>query len=654
MENECTPDLREGVASAREVLRVGNSETDRGSVGRVKTHRVDIDLPSDGLPLSRDAPLSELSVAYECYGERTPAGDNVIFICHALTGDAHAAGISDDACGTVGWWDQMIGPGKGIDTRYYQVICANILGGCKGTTGPSSTNPATGRPYGSDFPPITISDIVDVHCRLLRKLGIDHLAAVIGGSLGGMQVLDWAVRYPDMMDRCICIASAAGLPAQALAFDIVGRKAITSDPDWQNGHYYGTGRTPARGLAQARKIGHITYLSSEMMTRKFGRERRETEPLTGAADDATPAAAFQSDFQVESYLDYQGKKFLRRFDANSYLYITHAMDEYDLAAAHPDLESALQRVHAKMLIVALSSDWLFPPSRSLELANALIRCRKQVSYCTLHAPHGHDAFLVDIEHLSDVVRAFLPWVSPTGGGPSRPPVDTAARQRGMGLSDYIDREAAREPVSRLMRMIQPGSRVLDLGCGKGGLLALLHEQRAVSGLGADIDINHVIDAIDHGYDILQADIDDGLAVIPDGAYDYAILNETLQVVRRPQFVLREMLRVAREGIVTFPNFAKWRSRLQLGLRGHMPKDRTLPFEWYDTPNIHLFTLSDFFELCKKDHIQVLDTACLSEGVLGSLLIRMHLCNIGADTVIVHICRDDRRSAPARRGSIPCS
>ena len=252
-----------------------------GSVGLTATKTVRIDLPSGGLRLESGETLPELTVAYETYGELSSQRDNVIFICHALSGDAHVAGYQDESEASRGWWDEMVGPGKGIDTLHYFVVCANILGGCKGTTGPSSINPRTGKPYGSAFPSITVGDIVDVHTLLLKQIGIERLAGVVGGSLGGMQVLEWAIRYPEMIDRCICVASATSLSAQALAFDIIGRKAIMYDPNWQSGDYYGTGRTPASGLSLARKIGHITYLSPEMMETKFGRDKSEHKQVAG-------------------------------------------------------------------------------------------------------------------------------------------------------------------------------------------------------------------------------------------------------------------------------------------------------------------------------------------------------------------------------------
>jgi homoserine O-acetyltransferase len=607
-------------------------------VGCVRTQTAAIDLPVEGLQLECGRHLPELTVAYETYGDLSPARDNAVFLCHALTGSAHVAGRHEPPDDTPPWWDEMVGPGKGIDTRYYHVICANVLGGCKGTTGPSSIDPHTGKPYGSSFPPITVGDIVAVHRLLLRQLGIERLAGLIGGSFGGMQVLEWVIRYPDTVDRGICIASAASLSAQALAFDVVARHAITSDPNWQGGDYYGSGRVPGEGLAQARKIGHITYLSPGMMARKFGRERREAD----ARGDLEPAAigeGFRTNFQIESYLEHQGRKLVQRFDANSYLHITQAMDEYDLVERFGTLKKAFAPIRAKMLVVALSSDWLFPPSQSVDIANALLRCGKQVSYCRLHAPHGHDAFLVDVEHLAEAIRAFLPWVHTAArprvaGGVTVP----AAGAAGRPARPARDRE---QEYRTILRMIRPGSRVLDLGSGDGELLAFLARERSIRGIGVDIDIGNVIRIIDRGHDIFQADIDAGLAMIPDGMYDYAILSETLQEVRRPKLVLREMLRVAREGIVSFPNVGKWSSRLRLGFWGRMPEGGGEACVWYDTPTVHLFTLRDFTLLCLEEGISVEDRVCIACRGLGRLFCALGRHNLGADRVLVRICRRPR-------------
>jgi homoserine O-acetyltransferase len=579
------------------------------SVGMVGSHTANIPLPPGGFVTEGGIPLLELQIAYESYGELSRERDNVVFVCHALSGDAHVAGFHTLEDKHPGWWDDMVGPGKGLDTNRYQVICANILGGCKGSTGPSSINPETGRPYGSQFPAITIRDIVRAHYLLLNHLGIKRLHAVIGASFGGMQVLEWSILYPEVVDHCICIASAASLSTQALAFDIVGREVITSDPAWAGGDYYGTGKLPKDGLAAARMIGHITYLSPEIMSAKFGRRKRTSEP----------AERFQTLFEVESYLQYQGEKFVERFDSNSYLHITHAMDSYDLSEQYGDLPAAFQKTKSRFLVVALSSDWLFPPEQSLEIANALLRAGKRVSYCLLKAPSGHDAFLVDIEHLSKTIRTFLK----KGTAPA---ISSTAKP------------AKRADHQRISAMIQPGAKVLDLGCGDGNLLDTLASLRHTTGLGVDIDIDHLIASLDRGLDVYHADIDEDLGMIPDHAYDYVVLSQTLQVVRKPRDVLREMLRIAREGIVSFPNFGCWTNRLRLGISGRMPKSPELPFEWYDTPNIHLATFRDFMQLCQEDHIRVVNVIPIADGLVGRLLIRLGLKNLGAERVLVKIAR----------------
>ncbi|OGV61486.1 MAG: hypothetical protein A2498_16420 [Lentisphaerae bacterium RIFOXYC12_FULL_60_16] len=603
------------------------------TVGRVTTQIVRISLPPEGFRLECGQCLPELQIAYETYGTLSDLRDNAVFICHALSGDAHVAGWHDAVgTGMPGWWEEMVGPGKGIDTLHYFVVCANILGGCKGTTGPGSIHPATGKPYGSSFPPITVGDIVQAHSLLVKHLGITGLAGVVGGSFGGMQALEWAIREPEVVSHCVCIASASRLSTQALAFDIVGRQAIMADAGWQNGDYYGNGHGPEAGLSLARKIGHITYLSPEMMGRKFGRDRHEV-PDGGQSGTPSP---FHSNFEVERYLNYQGRKFVGRFDANSYLHITRAMDQYDLGERAASLESALVPVRGKVMIVALSSDWLFPPEQSIELASALLRGNKRVSYCNLHAPHGHDAFLVDVEHLAAAIRAFLPWVEQ--------PDELARREDPAGMRDA----GRKTEFDSMERWIPSGSKVLDLGCGSGALLSRLRASRRVHGVGVEIDIQQVIGVLDEGHDVFQADVDGGLAMIPDGSYEVAILSETLQEMRNPRLVLREMMRVAHQGIVSFPNFGKWSRRLQLWFTGRMPKGGALPFEWYDTPNIHLFTFLDFLDLCRVENIDVLDVVCMPASWVDRALIGMGLRNAGAERVIARISRTSD-GAPAPSG-----
>lgn len=343
--------------------------------------------------------LKEVNIRYETAGTLNADGSNAILVTHALTGDAHVCGKHSPEDRKSGWWDDMIGPGKGIDTNKYFVICSNVLGGCSGTTGPLSIDPDTGEAYNLNFPVITVADMVRAQKALVDHLGIKKLLAVVGGSMGGMQVLEWAVAYPEMMKCVIPIATTSRMSAQGIAFDWIGREAIQSDPQWRNGDYKKFSENPARGLGVARMIAHITYLSDESMTRKFGRNLQDKESYS---------FNFDFDFAVESYLNYQGRKFVERFDANSYCYITRATDYFDLSAhAKGDLVKALEHVKADFLVVSFSSDWLFPPADSHELVRALLRNRKKVSYSNVISGYGHDAFLLEVDTLSKMIRDFL-------------------------------------------------------------------------------------------------------------------------------------------------------------------------------------------------------------------------------------------------------
>ena len=349
--------------------------------------------------------LGPVTVAYETYGTPNAARDNGVFVCHALTGDAHAAGRHAAGDRKPGWWDGFVGPGRGLDTDRFFVVCANVLGGCRGTTGPHETDPDTGEPYGLDFPFITVGDMVAVHAELCRaELGLDRLHAVVGGSLGGMQVLEWAARFPDGLRHAVVVASASRLAAQGIAFNTVGRRAILTDPAFAGGRYYG-GDTPRYGLALARMLAHITYLSEESIERKFGRRLQDL-------DAPTYDLSREVEFQVESYLHYQGKRFIERFDANSYLYLTRAMDYFDLARDRGSLAEALGQTDARFLVASYTTDWLFPTAQSRELVRALLRTGREVSFTEFDSPFGHDAFLIDGElpRLAGVVSRFL------GGG----------------------------------------------------------------------------------------------------------------------------------------------------------------------------------------------------------------------------------------------
>ncbi|MFW6313143.1 MAG: homoserine O-acetyltransferase MetX [Spirochaetota bacterium] len=348
--------------------------------------------------------LGPVTVRYETYGSLNEDRSNAILVLHAFSGDAHAAGYSSETDKRPGWWDTMIGPGRAFDTDRYFMICSNVLGGCRGTTGPGSIDPATGRPYGLSFPVITLEDMVNVQYRLVRHLGIERLLAVAGGSMGGMQALQWSVSYPDAVAGVIVLASTARLSAQGIAFNAVGRNAITSDTRWNDGDYYGK-ESPARGLAIARMVGHITYLSDASMHEKFGRRLQEREQF---------GFDFSDQFKVESYLEYQGGNFVDRFDANTYLYLSKAIDYFDLGGKYGSLERAFAGVTSKFLVVSYTSDWLYPSYQSKEIVVALMRNRKDVSYTELDCPYGHDSFLLETERQRPLLASFLATVNRHG------------------------------------------------------------------------------------------------------------------------------------------------------------------------------------------------------------------------------------------------
>jgi homoserine O-acetyltransferase len=396
--------------------RAAGALASTGSVGRVETQY--LELP-DPVQLDCGRQLSGVRIAYETYGTLAPERDNVILVCHALSGDAHAAGLSDsptaastrdgfaaeDRDGSVGkalgWWDGMIGPGKAFDTDHFFVVSTNLLGGCRGTTGPSSLDPATGKPYGSSFPVITVSDMVRTERAFLDALGIERLAAVAGGSLGGMQAFEWAIRYPDQVDAIVVIASTHALHPQGVAWNAIAREAIMRDPAWQHGDYYGTGHAPQAGMGVARMVGHVTYLSAPALQEKFGRRLQFSDDIRYTITDA--------EFEVESYLRHQADSFVRRFDANTYLYTSRALSYFDLARQYGggSLTEALQDVNARTLLISFSSDWLYPPAGSEEIEAALRELSKPVELHVIEAPYGHDCFLLEEARQTPIIRRFL-------------------------------------------------------------------------------------------------------------------------------------------------------------------------------------------------------------------------------------------------------
>lgn len=570
------------------------AEIEENSVGIVKTQKLRLLEQDRPLVLACGKTLAPIDVAYETYGTLNEAGDNTVLICHALSGSAHVAGYSSSDDRKPGWWDVMVGPGKGIDTNKYFVICSNFLGGCSGTTGPASINPATGKPYGLDFPMITIADMVRVQKLLLDKLGVKKLLAVIGGSIGGMQVLQWAIEYPDFVKAAIPIATTSHLSAQSIAFDTVGRNAILADPNFADGQYQGA-RQPARGLGIARMIGHITYLSEESMRDKFGRKLR-------SADDYK--YDFKSEFAVETYLDYQGQSFVERFDANSYLYITKAADYFDLTKDYGSLIKAFANVRSRFLVISFASDWLFTPAQSKAIVDALVANRKDVSFCNVASPYGHDAFLLEPEVLGSLISGFL-------GATHRPAVRAASR-RGQSPASAVGRQIrsfeqakrTRVDYELIESLVEPNSTVLDVGCGDGELLANLTADRNIKGEGIELDQDLVLACVNRGLSVVQRDVERGLENYADKSFDYVILSQTVQTIKNPEKVFTELLRLGRRVIVSFPNFAHWRCRAQLFFFGKAPATKQLSFDWHDSPNIHCLSLKDFDRFCRKLGVRV--------------------------------------------------
>ena len=595
------------------------------SVGAVVAQRAQFDTP---LPLACGRSLPRYELAYETYGTLDAARANAVLVCHALNASHHVAGYYVDDPDNVGWWDNMVGPGKPLDTDRLFVVGVNNLGSCFGSSGPLSIDPATGAPWGADFPLVTVEDWVDSQARLADRLGIRQWAAVMGGSLGGMQALAWATRYPDRIRHALVIAAAPNLSAQNIAFNEVARQAIRSDPDFHGGHFEASGTKPRRGLVVARMIGHITYLSDEQMEEKFGRTLREGLKFS-----------FEPEFQIESYLRHQGQKFAEYYDANTYLRITKALDYFDPAiATDGNLGKALSPATCRFLVVSFTTDWRFAPARSREIVKALVDNKREVSYAEVVAAHGHDAFLLDDPQYMAIVRAYYERIAAEIGSEtnfpaassrtraerqssSTTPFPTGANDGGKVVSDptfsasYVPSAAAaagRADFATIARWVAHGSQVLDLGCGDGSLLAYLARERGAKGYGIEIDDAGVLACVASGVNVLQGNLDTGLAGFDDASFDCVVLSQTLQAMHRIEDIVTEMLRVGREAIVTFPNFGHWTHRWQI-LRGRMPVSTSLPYQWYDTPNIHLCTVADFDAFLAERRLDVMNRVVLAGG-----------------------------------------
>lgn len=564
----------------------------RDSVGCILPQSLVVTTPLD---LEGGGRLETYELVYETYGELNADRSNAVLVCHALNASHHVAGVRPDNPRDTGWWDNMVGPGKPLDTRRFFVIGVNNLGSCFGSTGPASLDPATGRPYGSSFPVVTVDDWVRSQAVLADHLGIQRFAAVMGGSLGGMQALQWAIRFPDRVGHALIIASTPRLSAQNIAFNEVARRAILNDPEFHDGRYYDHDTLPRQGLAVARMVGHITYLSDDDMARKFGRALRE-------GDDYR--YGFEPEFQIETYLRHQGEKFSKYFDANTYLRITRALDYFDPARKAGSLAEAFKGVKCDFTLVSFKTDWRFAPDRSREMVRALMENQARVAYAEIDAPHGHDAFLMaDARYHGFIRTTFESIFEGLQGESSTPATATLSSLRPdlQAIADWVPR----------------GSRVLDLGCGDGSLMAWLQRHKDCTGHGVEIDDRLVRAARAKGVQVIQADLDEGLARFEGLSFDVVILSQALQATHQTQEILRSIGEIGRMGIVSIPNFGHWRHLVSLSL-GHMPVTRHLPYQWYDTPNRHLATTVDFETLLSSLGLHISRRLYLRELPTGEM------------------------------------
>ncbi|MBQ2682443.1 MAG: homoserine O-acetyltransferase [Thermoguttaceae bacterium] len=582
--------------------------------------------------------LHEVRVCYETFGTLNADRSNAVYICHALSGNSHVTrhNEKDD----LGWWEGMVGPGKPIDTDKYFVICSNILGGCSGTTGPSNVNPDTGRRYGSSFPKVTVQDMTALQYRLVtEKLGIKRLLALVGGSLGGFNALDWAVRFPDSTASTLAIATGPCMSSQAMAFDVVGRNAIQSDPDFADGDYYDRETGPETGLKLARMLAHITYLSRDSMKRKFDPERNCGRDVL---------SLFETKFAVSSYLAYQGEKFADRFDANCYVTITNAIDYFELGV-DPEanrktkefdrvqlLGQAIAESTCRWLIVSFTSDWLFDESQSRELVGAALRSDKRVTYCNIACDGGHDSFLLEEPikgNYGALVGAFLRSVAESAGiagAHSAQPIQTP-RIETAESNNRIDYD-------RIVELIGEDESVLDLGCGTGDLLLRLRRSGAQRRLvGVDLSEEYVLSCVERGLDVIHADLDKGLRGFSDQQFDYVVLSKTLQTVRNVVYLLDEMLRVGRRAIVSFPNFGYHRYRTQLEMFGTAPQtDLRDETHWYNTADVRFLTIADFRELCDTKGYKIHQFIALDTW--KGRVVNEEEANVEADMAVVVLSR----------------
>jgi homoserine O-acetyltransferase len=504
---------------------------------------------AEPLALEHGGSLPSVDVAYETYGVLDASRSNAVLVCHALTGDSHVARHGDDD--TPGWWEAVVGPGKPIDTERWFLICPNLLGGCRGSTGPASANPATGRAWGADFPVVTVSDMVECQRRLLDRLGIERLHAVVGGSLGGHVALCWAQARPDRVAAAIGLGTSARLSSQALSFDVVGRNAIRAAPG-------------GAGLALARMLGHITYLSPQSMAERFDATRTQARQVE---------SEFERRFAVGAYLAHQGGRFVERFEAQSYVALSLAMDLFDLGGSAGEIARSLARARSRFLLASFSSDWLFSPEQSRDLVQALAANRARVSYCNVTSRAGHDAFLLedDVAVYGELIRGFLE--------------SATTRAPAIGADPALE-------------LVPAGASIVEVGCGDGARLAALHARGHHDLLGIDPDERAVVACVGRGLDALHADAARGLALLPDRRFDVALLSESLQTSGNLVWLLDELLRVGRSAVVRFANAAWHEHRQRLSKEGRAPEG------WHVGPPQRAFSIADFQDLCRARAIRI--------------------------------------------------
>jgi homoserine O-acetyltransferase len=550
-----------------------SEENEFDGVGLVKEKRFHYQKPFS----LEGGELEELELVYETYGELNDDGTNCVLVCHALTGDHHAAGYHTDKSEKPGWWHHLIGPDKPIDTNLFFVVCSNCLGACSGSTGPATHHPQfPEKTYGMTFPDFTIADMILAQKLLLESLQVQCIEVVIGGSMGGMQALQWIVDYPNYVKKSLVIAATPRHSAQTIAFNEVGRRSILGDPHWQDGKY-SKDAGPNIGLAVARMMAHITYLSDEGMEEKFGRDQQ-----------LDSSNAFE--FKVESYLDHQGRKFVDRFDANTYLKLTKALDRFDLVGKD-GLEKTFQNVKSRVLVIAFTSDWLYTPEQNKAIVTALHRLGKVASYLELDHMHGHDSFLINSDEFLRTVRAFM--------------LGMDENEQKYQSEDRTGRSPTRYDVKKeadfkvIDEWVKPSERVLDLGCGTGHLLEYLRDNKNVFGLGVDFDLNKATSCVARGVNVYQDDIRKVLSGLKDNSFDWVIFSRMVEELDQPGKVIMEALRVGKRVAVSFVNYAYWKNRYHFLRSGVRIKNDVHPNNWESSDLRNYFSVRDFELFCKE-------------------------------------------------------